>query len=105
MKQFQTVLPFYVPSTSRYVWRNHHSENLVQGRQQGLTNAVLFCDQMALGVFPNCHEFQKIDFPVLKKTFGYLLVDRKPMGFWKFQGHQERAVALRRLRHVRYLDL
>ena len=70
MKQFQTVLPFYVPSTSRYVWRNHHSENLVQGRQQGLTNAVLFCDQMALGVFPKCHECQKIDCPVFEKTFG-----------------------------------
>ena len=52
-------------------------------------------DQMALGVFPNCHECQNIDIPVLKKTFGYLLVDRKPMRFWKFQGHQARAVALR----------
>ena len=69
---------------------------------QGLTKAWLERDQMALGVFPNCHECQQIDFPVLKKTFGYLLVDRKPMGFWKFQGHQARAVALR---HVRYLDL
>ena len=81
MKQFQTVLPFYVPSTSRYVWRNHHSENLVQGRQQGLTNAVLFCDQMALGVFPKCHKCQKIDCPVLKKPSASLLVVRKPMGF------------------------
>ena len=32
---------------------------------------------------------------------GYLLVDRNPMGFWKFQRHRARAVALR---HVRYLD-
>jgi hypothetical protein len=40
----------------------------------------------------------KKDHPVLKKTFGYLLVDRKPMGFWKFQGHQARAVALRHVR-------
>ena len=86
MKQFQnSFLPFYVPSTSRYVWRNHHSENLVQGRQQGLTNAVLFCDQMALGVFPKCHECQKIDCPVLKKPSASLLVVRKPMGFSKFQ--------------------
>ena len=30
-----------------------------------------------------------------EKTFGYLLVDRKPMGFWKFQGNQAQAVALR----------
>ena len=35
-------------------------------------------------------------------TFGYLLIDRKPMRFWKFQGDQARAIALRRLRHVRY---
>ena len=55
---------------------------------QGLTKAWLERDQMALGVFPNCHECQQIDFPVLKKTFGYLLVDRKSMGFWKFQRHQ-----------------
>ena len=55
---------------------------------QGLAKVRLERDQMALGVFPNCHESQKIDFPVLKKTFGYLLVDRKPLGFWKFQGHQ-----------------
>ena len=34
---------------------------------QGLTKARLKRDQMALGVFPNCHEFQKIDVPVLKK--------------------------------------
>ena len=61
---------------------------------QGLTKTWLERGQMALGVFPNCHQCQKIDFPVLKKAFGYLLVDRKPMGFWKFQGHQARAVAM-----------
>ena len=55
---------------------------------QGLTKLELERGQMALGVFPNCHECQEIDFPVLKETFGYLLVDRKPLGFWKFQGHQ-----------------
>ena len=66
--------------------------------------AFLACERITLGVFPNCRECQKIDCPILKKTFGYLLVDRKPMGFWKFQGHQ-RAVALQRLRHVRYLEL
>ena len=37
---------------------------------QGLTKAQLKRDQMALGVFPNCHECQKIDFQVLKKNFG-----------------------------------
>ena len=41
-------------------------------------------------------------FSGFEKTFGYLLVDRKPMGFWKFQGHQARAVAIR---YVRYFDL
>ena len=34
---------------------------------QGLTKTWLKRGQMALGVFPNCHECQKIDFPVLKK--------------------------------------
>ena len=29
---------------------------------QGLTKAIQTCDRMALGVFPNCHECQKIDF-------------------------------------------
>ena len=33
---------------------------------QGLTNAVLSCNRITLGVFPNCHEYQKIDCPVLK---------------------------------------
>ena len=33
---------------------------------QGLTKARLKRGQMALGVFPNCRECQKIDFPVLK---------------------------------------
>ena len=65
--------------------------------KQGLTKTWLKRGQMALGVFPNCYECQKIDFPVLKKAFGYLLVDRKPMGFWKFQGHQAPAVALRHI--------
>ena len=31
---------------------------------QGLTKAWLERDQMALGVFPNCHEYQEIDFQV-----------------------------------------
>ena len=39
---------------------------------------------MALGVFPNCHKCQKIDFPVLKKAFGspaiYELTEN-PWGF------------------------
>ena len=34
---------------------------------QGLTKAWLKRGQMALGVFPNCHECQKVDFLVLKK--------------------------------------
>ena len=34
---------------------------------QGLTKLELERDQMALGVFPNCHECQKIDFQVMKK--------------------------------------
>ena len=52
---------------------------------QGLTKARLKRDQMALGVFPKCHECQKIDCPVLKKPSASLLVVRKPMGFSKFQ--------------------
>ena len=35
---------------------------------QGLTKTWLKRGQMALGVFPNCYECQKIDFPVLKKS-------------------------------------
>ena len=59
-----------------------------------------------LGVygFPKLPWMSKNRLSGFEKSFGYLLVDRKPMGFWKFQGHQAWAVALRRLRHVRYLD-
>ena len=79
-----------------------NDHNNIDDSDQGLTKAWLKRDQMALGVFPNSHECQKIEFPVLKKPSASWLVDRKPMGFWKFQGHQAPAVALR---HVRYFDL
>ena len=49
---------------------DHHSENLVQGRQQGLTNAVLFCDQMALGVFLKMPWMSKNRLSGFEKTFG-----------------------------------
>ena len=104
-------ISLFIPFSQIDIGLNYFSLQLVfsvatclifQSLDQGLTKAWLERDQMALGVFSNCHECQQIDFLALKKTFGYLLVDRKPMGFWKFQGNQVRAVALR---HVRYLHL
>ena len=40
---------------------------LQKAYNQGPTKARLDRDQMALGVFPNCHECQLIDFLALKK--------------------------------------
>ena len=37
---------------------------LLASYKQGLTKAWLKRDQMALGVFPNSHECQQIEFPV-----------------------------------------
>ena len=39
------------------------------GENQAATKARQKRGQITLGVFPNCHECQKLDFPVLIKTF------------------------------------
>ena len=43
---------------------NYCKQPIVTNDIQGLTKAWLERDQMALGVFPNCHEYQEIDFQV-----------------------------------------
>ena len=63
---------------------------------QGLTKKRLERDQMALGVFPNCHECQKIDFPVLKKKPSAIYkLTENPGGFGNSKNIRRRSVALR----------
>ena len=58
----QSVVCFYQQQKIKIIGFRKHV-----GYKQGGTKASHKRGQITLGVFPNCHECPKIDFPVLKK--------------------------------------